>query len=187
MSKKTRRRVLEPAQKLGAHGELIPRRGWTRYWPRSAAGGFLPSGASVWRTHDGLAAISDLVDAKYPQDPGGGPTWHVSVVFNGDRRPTNAELARAVDAFGFEVFDEDNHHPGAARHLFMPVDPSKRAGCECKITERTVVEADGYTWTTPADEAEGCRGCAYEQMTAALGDRRQCPLHGPDAERPPVG
>lgn len=163
--------------RTGAGGELIPRRGWSRRFPRNAA--LLPGG-SLWATHDGLRAISSLEDAKYPSGVGAGPQWHISVAYIGERRrATNTELLRAVDGFGMDVFDEDNHAPGEARHLWMPVDPAERTACECKTSERTMVEPDGYAWTTPVDEAEGCRGCDHERMTTNLGWPSPCPIHKP--------
>lgn len=66
------------------------------------------------------------------------------------------------------AFDEDNHHPGIARHLWCPVDSAFRHVCECKVSEVVIVDGD-YEWTT---EADTCRGCEYERLT-----RMPCPLH----------
>jgi hypothetical protein len=64
-----------------------------------------------------------------------------------------------IDAFAMPAFDEDNHHPGVARHLWCPVDPAYRSACECKVSEVVVVDG-AYEWTTEADH---CRGCDYER------------------------
>lgn len=48
---------------------------------------------------------------------------------------------------------------------------SERVECECKADERTVVEPDGYRWTTPHDE-KACRGCELERMMGA-----PCTIH----------
>jgi hypothetical protein len=42
--------------------------------------------------------------------------------------------------------------------------------CECKEDERTVTEADGYSWTTPYEGP--CRGCEFQRLT-----RKPCPVH----------
>lgn len=56
----------------------------------------------------------------------------------------------------------DNHHPGVAVHLWLPVDPAHRVTCECKDDEQTITEPDGYTWTTPVGGP--CRGCELQQL-----------------------
>jgi hypothetical protein len=126
---------------------------------------------SVWS--DGrVLVISSLIDAELPDGSGVGLQWHVSVSQHG-KRPKPRELDRARRAFGIVGWEEDNHHPGNARHYFRPVDPSKRVDCECKANETVVVERDGYRWTNPTDEP--CRGCELEKL---LGDRgKPCPLH----------
>lgn len=65
--------------------------------------------------------------------------------------------------------DEDNHHPGVARHLFCPVEEQYRNACECKLTETLVVEPDGYEWSN--DEAD-CRGCFLQRLNGL-----PCPIH----------
>ena len=119
-----------------------------------------------------VTVITAVELAELPDGSGEiGPQWHVSIS-RGGRRPKPAEVARALRAFGMRGAEEDNHHPGNARHFWLPVDPARRVECECKTEEATVVEPDGYTWTNPHDEAE-CRGCEFE---AILG--RPCPVHG---------
>lgn len=182
-----RRRPPVPAgPAYGPHGELVPRFGFSRY---PAAGRPLPPTGTLWRSHDRLEVISALEVAPLPGGAGAtGPQWHLSV----SRRPApgprdpeaprclvaTVDLERVVAAFRVPAFDEDNHHPGVARHLWCPVDPAYRSACECKLTEVVVVEAGGYEWSN--DETEGCRGCAY---AASFGpDRYPCTIHGAPAE-----
>ena len=40
---------------------------------------------------------------------------------------------------------------------------------------KTIVEPDGYTYTTPHDEVE-CRGCDLERLIG-----KPCPMHGGEA------
>ena len=126
---------------------------------------------SVW-TDGRLRVISSLIDAELPDGSGVGLQWHVSISRRG-KRPKPPELARAQRAFGCVGWEEDNHHPGNARHYFRPVDPSKRVDCECKANETVVVEPDGYRWTNPTDEP--CRGCELQELLGELG--KPCPLH----------
>lgn len=165
---------------VGMFGELVPHSGWSRY---VAPGRPIPEGLSSWRTHDGLYAVSGCHVAPLPGTDGEvGPQWLVSVSLLNVRdpasrvhgRPDDEHVARVVAGFAMPAFDEDNHHPGVARHLWCPHDEAARLACECKVTETVVVEPDGYTWTT---DSEGeCRGCAYEQL---FGPAHPCPLHHP--------
>ena len=176
--------VTDPAARIGVHGELIPRRGtgWSR-----RINDRVPN-ASAWATADGLLVLSSLDDAVLPgSDDQVGPTWIVSTSrirvggsspLNRDaRRPTDDDLRRVVAAFGLPAFDEDNHYPGVSRIVFCPLDERWRTACECKVTEALIVEPDGYTWTTPRDDNEGCRGCEAERWRFI----ERCPIHG--AER----
>lgn len=134
---------------------------------------------SVWHAPDGMRVISSLCLAALPgtQDQAG-PTWHVSVSVLG-RRPTDAEFQAALAAFGMLEGDEDNHHPGVARHVFMPLDPAYRKVCECKTDETLVTEPDGYAWS---NSTEGCRGCEYEQIMLHRDlPHNRCPIHKPGA------
>lgn len=152
-----------PSQpRLGRHGELLPIRGFSR---RKIA----TPRRSAWVSHDGLIVISGLENADLPgsgNPPTPGPQWLISVSLP---RPgskercnvTDEHLARVVDCFAMPAYDEDNHHPGIARHLWCPVDPAYQQACECKVTEISIVEPSGYTWTT---EDGACRGCEYQQM-----------------------
>lgn len=123
---------------------------------------------SAWRSGP-LLAFSTLVEADLPDGSGVGLQWHLSVSCAG-ARPTNQEVKRALRAFKLKGAEEDNHHPGVARHFWRPVDAKHRVTCECKASEETIREADGYTWTNPRDGA--CRGCEFERL---LG--KPCPLH----------
>lgn len=115
--------------------------------------------------------ISALEDAEYPDGVGHGPQWHVSVSHLGRSRPRPHEIRRTLRAFGIaEIKEEDNHHPGNARHFFVPVDPAKRVTCQCKLDEDVIVEPDGYAWTNPKDGP--CRGCELQRLTG-----KPCPLH----------
>lgn len=127
--------------------------------------------SSVWRHSLGLCVCSSLEIAELPGTENlVGPTWHISVSVAG-RRPTSEQALLATKAFGMVEAEEDNHYPGVARHFFMPVDPQYRGVCECKVTERTVVEPDGYAWTTSHDESD-CRGCEFSARTGI-----RCPIH----------
>lgn len=158
--------------KLGAFGELLPERGFSR------RGKSRPESHSAWVSHDGLVVLSAVEVSHLPGsgEPAKlGPQWHVSVSrrtggTNARCRATNADLVRVASAFDLPTFDEDNHHPGIARHLWCPIADEYRHACECKLTERTVVDPSGYTWTTETDGP--CRGCAYARMSAL-----PCPVH----------
>lgn len=166
--------------RFGRSGELIPARGFSRA-PLPA-----PSG-SWWTSHDWLRVCSTLEHSILPgTDDEVGPQWHLSVskavphLYKGmpsrANRPSDADMARVIDAFRVPGGEEDNHHPGVARHLWCPVVEQYRTTCECKLSEATVVEADGYRWTTEAGEE--CRGCQYGRMFPSM----PCTVHG--AETP---
>lgn len=119
-----------------------------------------------------LHVISAMVDTELPGSGGQfGPTWHVSVSRNGSRC-SDGDLEFMRVAFGMSEDDaeEDNHQPGVARHLFMPVDLQWRNQCDCKVDEIQVVEPDGYVWS---NTHEGCRGCEFQALTGKI-----CTLHG---------
>lgn len=148
--------------RTGRHGELVPVAGFSR---RRHAHEL--EGSSSWVTHDGLVAISAIHVSYLPgtQDTKVGPQWLVSVSRPGGPRRCNVtdeDLARVVECFAMPAWDEDNHHPGVARHLWCPVDEQYRSACECKVTE-VLVDTDGYEWTTDRDGP--CRGCEYEALT----------------------
>ena len=153
--------------------ELQPRgTGWTRREntnPLAAT-----SVAESWWTREGVVVGSSLLDGS-----GQGLQWLVSVSENG-RRPSRRALRLALKAFNMLGAEEDNHHPGIARHFWRPVDPAHRVECPCKASETIVTESDGYRWTNPADvDAQGCRGCDFERL---LG--KPCPLHRGEVQAP---
>ena len=130
-----------------------------------------------------IVAISALELADPPDGQGEAiPQWHVSVSVDG-QRPTDTQLAGVARAFGLVGAEEDNHHPGNARHLWLPVDPARRVDCECKVEEVVHVEPDGYKWTNPVEavaDPSVCRGCELRRL---LGARAQpCPLHEASAD-----
>lgn len=125
----------------------------------------LSSVSSTWMRGRLLVISSLELEARE------GPTWHISISSNG-RRPIPREVRRALMAFGLLGAEEDNHHPGRARHFWMPVDPARRGkACACKRNEDLIEEPDGFTWTNPKDGS--CRGCELESMIGA-----PCTLHG---------
>lgn len=74
------------------------------------------------------------------------PQFHVSVTEHG-ARPSDEAVRAALADFGMEGADEDNHLPGRARHFWMCDDGRKaEPPCDCKATEETIVEPDGFRW-----------------------------------------
>lgn len=148
-------------------------RGWTSRTLPSSPGGVVVDGqrfvrGSAW-LRGKVVVISTLDMAQLPDGAGVGPQWHISVSRGRLGRAKPEEVAKARRAFGMLDAEEDNHHPGVARHFWLPVDPAHRVACECKADETQVREADGYTWSQAADH---CRGC---ELAARTG--RPCSLH----------
>ena len=139
---------------------------WVDDGPRAVANG------RAYR-RGALLAISSLQIADLPDGSGEtGPQWHVSISLKG-KRPKDNHVRSALRDFGMLGAEEDNHHPGNARHFWMPCDPARRVDCECKASEDVIVDPDCYRWTNPtADSGEGCRGCEF----VAIGGK-PCPLH----------
>lgn len=159
--------------------ERLPRVGWTRLAdPRLP--GPLPLSISAWT--DGQATVISALEMT--QAPDGSkdviPTWHISVTERGKRARPRV-LRRALAAFGMTHAEEDNHHPGNARHYFLPVDPARRRDCECKATETVITDAEGYTWTNPTDGP--CRGCELARLLPG----KPCPLHPDGPSAPAAG
>lgn len=152
--------------------ERRPGPGWERI-PIPPASPLAEIGTvSAWQRKR-TCVISALENAELPDGSGTGPQWHISVsrvAGAGNKRPSFVDVRRALHAFDMKGAEEDNHHPGNARHFWVPVDPSKRVGCECKVTETVVTEKDGYQWTNPTDGT--CRGCELERL---LG--KPCSIH----------
>lgn len=124
-----------------------------------------------------VLSSADIMDA--PDGSGDAiPHWLISVTRNG-QRARDEDTQKMLRAFGMVGADEDNHHPGQSRAFFMPCDPARRVGCECKVTEQTIVEPDGYRWTTPKPETgEQCRGCEHALIFGGA-----CQFHGLNFER----
>lgn len=163
--------------------ELYPRRG---RWEKDSAStdthlaihrvharraGEVPYSASVWRL-GGILAISSWQMSNAPDGSGEViPQWLISVSDSG-HRPSDRVVAKVRADFGMEDADVDNHHPGVAMHLWMPVEKSRRKACHCKEPEAIVREPDGYEWANDLD-LSACRGCEYGR---AFG--KPCPVHG---------
>lgn len=140
--------------------------GWMQLpTPRTLASG--TRSASMWQRGT-MSVISAL---SLSEAPDGSERSILQSVSRFGKRPTDRDVRHAREAFGLQGFEEDNHHPGGARHFWQPVDPAERVGCECKVTEDVIVEPDGYTWTNP-NNGEPCRGCEHEQTLGT-----PCPLH----------
>jgi len=127
-------------------------------------------------SHDGLVVFSSMALAQLPGAPEGqhGPQWVVSVSRQGRERPSPEDALRVVAGFGMPSWEEDNHHPGVARDLWLPCDPAFRNQCECKLTETVITDGD-YEWTN--DDRAPCRGCQLQALTRQLGFERRCPIH----------
>lgn len=142
-----------------------------------------PTGSRVFgwvHRASGAQVLSSIALARLPRSGRTGPQWLVSVSSRGgDRveRPSPAQVTLMLCAFDMLAAEQDNHHPGGARHFFLPVDPAERVACECKADEITIVDPDGYTWTNPAG-GEECRGCDLAAALAKTASPRPCPIHG---------
>lgn len=135
--------------------------------------GYDPRSHAVVYQRGKLRVLSSITIMELPQQPEGtvGPTFHVSVSMAGAPVP-DRELMRVRRDFGMLDAEEDNHHPGVARHLMMPKDPRYRVTCECKVDEEVIVTA-GIAWTNPRDATpENCRGCEAVHIHG-----RPCPIH----------
>lgn len=73
------------------------------------------------------------------------PSFCVSISDNG-HRPSNDVIRSVLADFGLEGAEEDNHLPGVARHFWLDEGRDVQPECECKKTEETIVEPDGYCW-----------------------------------------
>ena len=153
-------------------------RGWrfreTITYPELVAGRVRK--ADVW-DRSGLRVLSELAYADLPDGAGVGPQWFVSVSYRRKRAPEKL-VQRALRAFRMVGAEEDNHHPGVARGFWLPVDPAHRVDCECKVSELTITEPDGYRWQNARDPG-ACRGCEYAELFG-----KPCPIHAPRSPRP---
>lgn len=122
----------------------------------------------VYTRKDGALVISALTLAEYPDGQGIGEQYHVSVSKRG-HRPEQRVVREVLAHFGMMGAEEDNHHPGIARHFWRPLDPAHRVACQCKSDE-TVVRDGSYAWSNTTDGT--CRGCDYELLSG-----QPCPIH----------
>lgn len=73
------------------------------------------------------------------------PCFHVSISQGGCRAGDDTIRSVLAD-FGLEGAEEDNHSSGKARHFWLDEGRVVQPECECKRTEETVIEPDGYRW-----------------------------------------
>lgn len=163
-------------------GEMRPGQfsGWRRAKARERyfAAGIHAVSFTGWQRR-GIYVISALEVTEAPDGRGDNiPQWHLSLSADGgSRRCDDEEVKQTLASFGLTGAEEDNHHPGAARHFWMPVDPIRRIDCSCKATEETIVEPDGYRYS---QKRRTCAGCELEVEFAARGVARPCPDHQRD-------
>lgn len=132
-------------------GHLVtnPRRppSW-KGWKRQPAPPGLPlqDGGEIWRLRGRVLAISSLIYAEFRD----GMHWQylVSISYAGGRA-SDFVCRRVLADFGIPTAEEDNHESGVARKFWRLIDiaPDEPQLCECKETEETIVEPDGYTYT----------------------------------------
>lgn len=128
--------------------------------------------SSYYHERNGVTVISVLELAEAPDGRGDSiPQWHISISRLG-KRPSDRHVRRVLRDFGLLGAEEDNHHPGAVRSFWLPVDPSRRVECQCKTDEDVIVERDGYRWTNPREGEGACRGCELERMMG-----KPCSIH----------
>lgn len=133
---------------------------------------FAVDGVTLHRWKSGPVLVTSSIQiADMPDGNGTGPTWLISVSDCG-RRPKPHHVRRALRAFDMVGAEEDNHHPGVARHFFLVCDPSRRVDCECKVDEDVIRDADGYRWTNPKAGEGDCRGCEFGRISG-----KPCPVH----------
>jgi hypothetical protein len=116
-----------------------------------------------------ILAVSSIQTCEMPDGKGLGQQWLVSVSAMG-KRPKDHHVRRALRAFGMVGAENDTHHPGNAKHFWLPVDPARRVDCQCKTDEDVIVDGT-YAWTNPKDGP--CRGCEIAPLM-----KRPCPIHG---------
>lgn len=73
------------------------------------------------------------------------PSFQLSISVAG-RRASDDVVRGVLADFGLEGAEEDNHSSGIARHFWLDEGRTSQPECECKKTEETIVEADGYQW-----------------------------------------
>jgi len=93
---------------------------WSQYTVHGLAADLGTLSFSCWQSGP-IRVISALEIAEYPDGVGSGPQWHISIT-NAGKRPKPHHVRRALRAFGMVGAEEDNHHPGNARHFWVPVE-----------------------------------------------------------------
>lgn len=73
------------------------------------------------------------------------PCFHLSISDDG-HRASNEVIRGVLAEFNLEGAEEDNHSPGVARHFWLDEGRAAQPDCECKKTEETIIEPDGYQW-----------------------------------------
>jgi len=143
----------------------------------------LPMSVSAWIRRD-VFILSAFELAEAPDGTGEAiPQWHVSISTRNDKgdhpskRSSDEEVRQTLAGFGMTGAEEDNHHPGVARHFWMPVDPARRRDCECKVTEKVITEPDGYRYS---EKIVTCAGCELEVAMNARGIAKPCERHQRD-------
>ena len=74
------------------------------------------------------------------------PSVQVSVSIIGGPRPNNDVVRSVLADFNLEGAEEDNHSSGIARHFWLDEGRTIQPECDCKATEETIIEPDGYQW-----------------------------------------
>ncbi len=155
-----------------APNEKRPSKDVARQWeemPRPPVTGAPTREISAWMSMNTIYVISELAMLEAPDGNGECLQWHVSISNRG-RRAKEKDVRRALRAFRMEDAEEDNHHPGNARHFFLPVDPKRRVDCQCKDGDTIKRDPDGYTYS----ERHGvCAGCELAMVTG-----KACQTHG---------
>lgn len=97
------------------------------------------------------------------------PHWLVTITIGGER-PTDDEAQRALRDFGMVGAEEDNHFPGKCRAFFIVADlaPGETQLYDCKVTEETVVEKDGFTWSKAKEKDAGAERVDVEGLHRAV-------------------
>ena len=109
--------------------------------------------SSAW-TFGKITGISSLVYADLPDGAGVDPQWFISVTRSGGR-PTASDVRKAQRSFRMVGTEEDNHHPGHARHFWLPCDPAHRVACQCKTDEATIKDVAARALKFSGMEKEG--------------------------------
>lgn len=77
-------------------------------------------------------ALSGLTVFSNVEPTDRGPEWHLSVSIQGRRAPTFAEAAFALQSFGAENFERDDHGTRVTANYWKPVNRDMEGVCPCK-------------------------------------------------------